>query len=126
VFRVEQVRGRTEAVMRVVEFLGDPAAQTALARAIVQAAEELGVAYVDFYCSSATAARGLEEVGFRLESVTDDQPAFPTRLQPLEKGYFCMTALMRLPSAMRGQLDALVRAGRLYLTKSDGDQDRPN
>jgi hypothetical protein len=126
VFRVELVRGRREAVMRVVEFLGTPAAQTALARAILQTAGELGVAYVDFYCSSATAARGLEEVGFRLESLTDDQPAFPTRLQPLEKGHFCMTALMRLPAAMRGQLNALVRTGRLYLTKSDGDQDRPN
>lgn len=126
VFRVEQVRGRTETVMRVVEFLGNPAAQTALARATLQAARELGVAYVDFYCSSATVARGLEEVGFRLESMTDDEPAFPTRLQPLETGRFCMTALMRLPSAMRGQLNALVRSGHLYLTKSDGDQDRPN
>jgi GNAT superfamily N-acetyltransferase len=125
-FRVEQVRGRTEAVMRVVEFLGTPAAQTALARAILQTAGELGVAYVDFYCSSATAARGLEAVGFKQESMTEDQPAFPTRLQPLEKGHFGMTALMRLPPAMRGQLNALVRAGRLYLTKSDGDQDRPN
>ncbi len=126
VFRVEQVRGRTETVMRVVEFLGDPAAQAALARTILRAAAELGVAYVDFYCSSATAAHGLEEVGFQLESMTEDQPAFPTRLQPLEKSHFRMTALMRLPSAMRGQLNALVRTGRLYLTKSDGDQDRPN
>jgi len=112
--------------MRVVEFLGNPAAQTSLARAILQAAGELRVAYVDFYCSSASAARGLEEAGFKLESTTDDQPAFPTRLQPLEKGHFSMTALMRLPSAMRGQLNTLVRTGRLYLTKSDGDQDRPN
>ncbi len=126
VFRVEQVRGRTESVMRVVEFLGTPAAQPALAHAILQAAQELGVSYVDFYCSSATAVRGLEEVGFKQESLSDDQPAFPTRLQPLEKGHFCMTALLRLPPALRGQLDDLVRTGRLYLTKSDGDQDRPN
>ncbi len=126
VFRVEQVRGRTEAVMRVVEFLGNAAAQPVLACAILQAAGELGVAYVDFYCTSASAARGVEEAGFKLESLTDDQPAFPTRLQPLEKGHFCMTALMRLPSARRGQVNPLIRTGRLYLTKSDGDQDRPN
>lgn len=126
VFRVERVRGRAEAVIRVVEFLGNAAAQAVLARAILQAAGELGVAYVDFYCSSATAARGLEEVGFKPETTTDDQPAFPTRLQPLEKNHFSMTALMRLPSGMRGQLNALARAGRLYVTKSDGDQDRPN
>jgi hypothetical protein len=126
VFRPEQVRGRSETVLRLVEFLATPAAATALAHAVLQAARQLGVAYADFYCSSAVAARGLEDVGFKLEHTTEDQPAFPTRLQPLEKGRFAMTGLLRLPSGMRGQLNSFVRAGRLYVTKSDGDQDRPN
>jgi hypothetical protein len=126
VFRPEQVRDRSETVLRVVEFLATPPAATALAHAVLQAARQLGVAYADFYCSSAVAARGLEDVGFKLENTTEDQPAFPTRLQPLEKGRFAMTGLLRLPPGMRGQLNNLVRAGRLYVTKSDGDQDRPN
>jgi hypothetical protein len=126
VYRLERIRGRKETVMRVVEFLTTPPTQAVLARTILQAAHHHRVAYADFYCSSASAARGLEEMGFKLETVAQDQPAFPTRLQPLEKGSFAMTALMRLPPARRGQLAALVRTGRLYLTKSDGDQDRPN
>jgi len=126
VFRLEQVRGRNETVLRVVEFLASPPASAALARAILQAGREFGVAYADFYCSSASVARGLEEVGFRPVSGAEDQSLFPTRLQPLEGGRHDITALVRLPSALRGQLNALVRAGRLYLTKSDGDQDRPN
>lgn len=126
VFRPEQVRDRNATVLRVVDFLALPPAQTALAGAVLQAARALGAAYGDFYCSSASAAQGLEKAGFQLETMGEDQPAFPTRLQPLEKGHFRMTALLRLPSAWRGQLETLVRAGRVYLTKSDGDQDRPN
>jgi hypothetical protein len=126
VFRLEQVRDRSEVVMRVVELLATPPAHTALARSMIEAARELGVAYADFYCSSASAAKGLTELGFQLESMADDQPAFPTRLQPLEQGRLSLRALIRLPSARRGQLDTLVRGGRLYLTRSDGDQDRPN
>jgi hypothetical protein len=126
VFRCEQVRGRSEIVMRVVEFLATPPAQRALTRSLLEAARAAGVTYADFYCSSAAAARGLEEAGFHLESMGDDQPVFPTRLQPLEHGRFSLRALLRLPSAMRGRLNALVDAGRLYVTKADGDQDRPN
>src|SRR5256885_289986 len=52
--------------------------------------------------------------------------AAPGGWQPLEKGHFYMTALMRLPSARRGPGNPQIRTGRLALTKSDGDQDRPN
>jgi len=110
----------------VLEFLAVPPASTALARAIVETARNLGVAYADFYCSSASAAQALEDVGFKREELTEGLPAFPTRLQPLEKGHFPMTGLLRLPSGMRGRLATLMNEGRLYLTKSDGDQDRPN
>lgn len=126
VFRLERVRGRNETVLRVVEFLASPPASLALARAILQAGRELGAAYADFYCTSAPAAHALEEVGFRRVSGAADQPSFPTRLQPLEQGYCDITALIRLPSPLRGQLNTLMRTGRVYLTKSDGDQDRPN
>jgi hypothetical protein len=126
VYRAEQVRGRGETVLRVVEFLATPPASTALAHDILRAAQELGVAYADFYCSSAAAARALEQVGFKRENLAEDQPAFPTRLQPLEKGHFPMVGLLWLPSGLRGRLNTLVDEGRLYLTKADGDQDRPN
>jgi hypothetical protein len=37
-----------------------------------------------------------------------------------------MTALVQVPPGRRENLARLIDAGRLYLTKSDGDQDRPN
>jgi GNAT acetyltransferase-like protein len=126
VFRVEQVRERPERVLRVVEFLALPEAEGALAEAVAQAGREQGVAFADFYCSSPRAARGLEGLGFKLASAEPGAPAFPCRLQPLEGGHFRMTGLVQVPPGQRGNLARLIDAGRLYLTKSDGDQDRPN
>jgi hypothetical protein len=37
-----------------------------------------------------------------------------------------MTGLVQMPPGQRGNLARLIDAGRLYLTKSDSDQDRPN
>jgi len=125
VFRVEQVRARPERVLRVVEFLASPEAEAALAQAVVQAGRDAGVAFADFYCSSARSAPALERIGFRSVSAPSDA-AFPCRLQPLEGGHFSMTALLQLPSQWHGQFSDLIASSRLYVTKSDGDQDRPN
>jgi GNAT acetyltransferase-like protein len=126
VFRVEQVRERPERVLRVVEFLASPEAEAPLAEAVAQAGREQGVAFADFYCSSPRAARGLEGLGFKLAMAQPGEPAFPCRLQPLEGGHFRMRGLVQVPPGQRGNLARLIDAGRLYLTKSDSDQDRPN
>jgi len=126
VFRVEDVRERSERVLRVVEFLASREAEATLAWSVVQAGRDQGAAFADFYCSSARAARGLERVGFKRASAAAGTPAFPCRLQPLEGGHFKMMALLRLPDRLRGNVASLVETGRLYVTKSDGDQDRPN
>jgi Acetyltransferase (GNAT) domain len=125
VFRVEQVRNRSERILRILEFLASPEAEGALAETIAQAAREQGVAFADFYCSSPRAARGLEGLGFKLAMADPEEPAFPCRLQPLEGGYFRMTGLLQVPPKQRGKLARLIDLGRLYVTKSDGDQDRP-
>jgi GNAT acetyltransferase-like protein len=126
VFRVEQVRERRERVLRVVEFLASPEAEVTLAKAVAQAGREQGVAFADFYCSSPRAARGLKGLGFKLAMARPGEAGFPCRLQPLEGGHFRMTGLVQVPPGQRGNLARLIDAGRLYLTKSDGDQDRPN
>ncbi len=124
VFRVEQVRARPERVLRVVEFLASPEAEAALAHAVVQAGRDAGVAFADFYCSSARWAQALERLGFRSISAPSGA-AFPCRFQPLEGGHFSMTALLQLPTQWHGRFADLIASNRLYLTKSDGDQDRP-
>jgi len=126
VFRVEQVRDRTTRVLRIVEFLSSPAAEAGLVRCVLEAAGDSGAAMGDFYCSSLAAAQAFARVGFKRASADSHGSAFPARLQPLEAGHYQMTALVRLPEAWRGRLRQLVDDGRLYITKSDGDQDRPN
>jgi GNAT superfamily N-acetyltransferase len=126
VFRVEQVRERPERVLRVVEFLASPEAEGVLAETVAQAGRQQRVAFADFHCSSSRAAHGLKGLGFKLAMAEPGEPAFPSRLQPLEGGHCRMTGLVQVPPGQRGKLTRLIDAGRLYLTKSDGDQDRPN
>jgi RimJ/RimL family protein N-acetyltransferase len=126
VFRLEQVRGRATQVLRIVEFLATPAAQPTLVRAVLDEARACGAAVGDFYCSSVQVAKAFARVGFQREDVSSAGAVLPARLQPLEAGHFPMTTLLRLPGAWRGRLRELVDDGRLYITKSDGDQDRPN
>jgi hypothetical protein len=126
VFRVEQVRDRPWRVIRIVDFLASEEGEACLVAAVREAARASGAVLGDFYCSSAPAAGALGRAGFRLQPAGGDGAAFPSRLQPLQPGHFRMSALARLPGEWRGALLGLADDGRLYLTKSDGDQDRPN
>lgn len=128
VCRVETVRGGTARVLRVVEFLASPAAAATLARSVVEVAGEAGVAFADFHCSSEQAAEPLQCLGFRRQTVNGCEPVFPCRLQPLERGFHPMIPLTQLPQRRHenGTLRELAGKGRLYITSSDCDQDRPN
>jgi len=126
VFRIEQVQDRATRVVRIVEFLASAAAEDGLVRWVLEAGRDAGAAMADFYCSSPRAAQAWIRAGFRRQGAESPGAAFPSRLQPLESGHFPMTTLVRLPEAWRGTLPQLVDDGRLYITKSDGDQDRPN
>ena len=123
-FRLEQVAGGTARLLRIVELLATAAAEPSLVRSVLAAGREAGCVAADFYCSSARAAQPLARAGFERE-VADAAIVFPARLQPLESGHYPMTTLVRLPGVWRGTLARLVADGGLYITKSDGDQDRP-
>ena len=111
VHRVEQPLGRDERVVRIVELLGDDGALGAL----VGAAGNAGAAFADFFCADAAGSTGaLEAAGFRREADLDVE--VPSRLQPLEPGR------TELPLAIAG----VDPSAPLYVTRSDGDQDRPN
>jgi len=125
VWRVERVRDRATWVLRIVEFLGTPAAEAVLARSVLEAGRDSGAAMGDFYCASARSAEVLVRAGFQRAPAPPGGVVFPSRFQPLESQHFPMTTLVRLPGAWRGRMRELLDEGRLYITKSDGDQDRP-
>lgn len=126
VFRVEQIRGRGEQVLRVVEFLATPEGGPPLAGAVAEAMRRHDVVFADFYCTCGKMATPLEAVGFRVESHEGERPVLPCRLQPLEAGVFKMMGAIRLAEQWRERGGLMVPSGDLCLTKSDGDMDRAN
>ncbi|HEY2379369.1 MAG TPA: hypothetical protein VGH98_25535 [Gemmatimonadaceae bacterium] len=125
VFRLETVRGRTEQVARICELLTEgPDATNSLLSRFVGDARQAGISFADFYCSKPI--QGLSEAGFNIERTLTDPFTLPSRLQPVEQGGRPLNSAIRFPASLRGSLEDAVARGALYLTKSDGDQDRPN
>jgi hypothetical protein len=125
VYRIETVRGRPERVMRIMEFLASPVAVDSLVREVIEAAVDQQVSFADFYCTAPWAARGLERVGFAPAPGPDELPLIPSRFQPLEADYFPMSVSLQFEPGLFSENEPLMRAGHLYVTKADGDQDRP-
>ena len=124
VYRIETVRDRREKVMRVVEFLADEGAGTALAHSIVQTGEESGAAFVDFYCTSSEFTRPLEAVGFLLE---DRIPVpLPSLFQPLDTSVTRLTGAFWVTPQLVRDRRSFFGDPMFYITRSDCDQDRPN
>ncbi len=126
VFRIEQIKNRNDKVLRLVEFIGLAESGNVLAQTVIESALAHHVTFADFYCTSARSAAPLQNVGFRLENWHEGQPAIPTRFQPLEGGHFKMTGAFRLSKPFKMQWGPLLPSSDFYVTKSDGDMDRPN
>lgn len=120
VYRIEQVRDRDTRVARIVELLGDADAIEALADTVLAEMLAEGIAFADFFC----AGHGLTPVLDRVGLVTGPgTPAdqLPMLLQPLDHRRATIPFMAYL-----GQSDAAATIHDWYVTKGDGDQDRPN
>jgi hypothetical protein len=125
VFRTERVRERDELVVRLVELLAVEAeAGRALASDVVRAADGTGAAFSDFYCTSPTFARALEEVGFVAEEELD--LPLPGLFQPLDFGRAGLRGAFWIQSSIARSSTEFFQVPELYFTRADGDQDRPN
>ncbi len=128
VYRLERVQESNECVVRIVELLGERAATRLLVATVVDEAHAADAAFVDFFGTLSALAPALEECGF----VRDDAlPAsLPMLFQPLDFHRNRVRAAIWmaddvLATAGNGR-DALLDQDTLYVTRSDGDQDRPN
>jgi hypothetical protein len=126
VFRVENVQGHGARIMRIVEFLALKPADSALAAALVQAAREQDVTFADFFCTRVEMGAGLEAVGFRRLAEDDRALPLPRHLQPMQLVSSPLSAVELLSRDLRQRLGHLADRSDVYITKSDGDQDRPN
>jgi hypothetical protein len=126
--RVERIKGCRERVLRVLEFLAAPDAAGPLAVALARTARTHEAIFADFYCTSERAARALELIGFRRQHAAEAGTPFPARFQPMEGGRSEICGAFWLSTAVRRQfgLGQRLVSDDFYITKADGDQDRPN
>lgn len=110
-------------MMRIVELLGIGDAALWAAEHLCRTAEQNGCAYADFYCTNAHFAAPLVACGFRREEHVPEE--LPALLSPVTRGrttlnggVFGTTDLFESPDQLLGEC--------LYVTRGDGDQDRPN
>jgi hypothetical protein len=120
VLRIEQVRDMPIRVGRVLELLGDEEHVAVLLAAVSEDARSAGAVALDFFCGSRRLARPLEAAGF-LPGTQPPASSIPILFQPLDRtrtGILFMANLHKVPEAHAVQ--------EWYVTKSDGDQDRPS
>ena len=123
VTRLQQVQDRPERVLRIVELLADERAEIKMAEAVATRADEAGVAFCDFYCTSSAAADALERAGFMKELITD--VALPSLFQPLDARRSALTGAFHINSSIAFDSREYFNSERVYFTLSDADQDRP-
>ncbi|MGN6136359.1 MAG: HAD-IIIC family phosphatase [Aureliella sp.] len=120
VYRLEQARGSDLCVGRLVELIAKSAVEDALLSAVLEDARRRSAVMVDFFCSSPHFGELLARHGF----LPGDHPSaqqVPMLYQPIDRrraGIRFLADLRNFPEAASGK--------DWYVTKSDGDQDRPN
>lgn len=119
VYRAEDVRDQPVRVGRLVEFVaaGDAAAE--LADAVVAHAAASGAALIDFFCASRRFDGALVAAGFAADA--GGAAGVPLVFQPIDR----TRRGIRLMACL-GALGDAAPALDWYVTKGDGDQDRPN
>jgi hypothetical protein len=125
VYRIAEVRGSEGKVLRVVDLLGDDEAATALASEIVAAGVYANAAFAEFYCTAgAPLAKALEACGFTLE--LEPASTLPALFEPLNPGISPVLAgAFRAGPGLGGE-PAIFGSDALYVTRADGDVDRPH
>jgi hypothetical protein len=120
VYRIEPVNDDRWRVGRIVEFVAGPAAAETLLGAVMFDARSSGVGLLDYFCSAHPAAPAFARCGWFPE---DALPApVPMLLQPITAGRRAIPFLGHVRKAGGVPLDL----DCWYVTKGDGDQDRPN
>jgi GNAT superfamily N-acetyltransferase len=125
IFRVENVRDRQEQVMRVMEFLAQAESQQALARALVAEAHRRRCAIADFFGLSERPIRGLVSSGFFHEH-EEPELNLPFLFQPLDHKRLKQTFVCWSRVCLSDGVPAHADLSSWYISKGDGDQDRPN
>jgi GNAT superfamily N-acetyltransferase len=120
VYRVEQVRNMQVRMGRIVELVSESSLERCLLKAVIDDAQLQDVVALDFFCSSRRFSTMMARCGF-LADGDKGTAQIPTLFQPIDRrrtGIPFMAYLRNVPDA--------TELRDWYVTKGDGDQDRPN
>ncbi len=120
VYRVEQARDMPISVGRILELVGEDHDQPALLNTVLNDAKQQGAVAADYFCCGSHAEALMLEHGF-LPGKDPAAAQVPTLYQPIDRrrsNIRFLADLRNLPGA--DQYEAW------YVSKADGDQDRPN
>jgi hypothetical protein len=119
VYRVEEAEG--EKTIHVVEFLGEGKAAEHLAQALCTVMREREASFLGFRCARQRSFDPWRTVGGDVYGGSDTAYELPSLFQPVIPEYRSLAWIYRLGDG----IDA-AELSELYVTRSDGDQDRPS
>ena len=121
VYRIEVPRDVPDApIGRIVEFFAERAHQEELLESVIIDSASRGCCALDFFCTFEGFRNALEGRGF-FDLSQDGAPFVPSLFQPISTSKSGINAAI-YPSHLLHQFDR----AKLYITKGDNDQDRPN
>ncbi len=120
VYRVEQARDLDVRVGRIVEFIAEPEVAEAVLQAIIRDAIAQDAVALDFFCACSLSEEIFQAYGF-LPGEDSRAQQIPMLYQPIDR----RRAGIRFLADLRKVSEA-AHVQHWYVTKSDGDQDRPN
>jgi hypothetical protein len=118
IYRIEQVRDLPFRVGRVMEMVSSPEVAEDLLASVIAAARREQLAFVDYFCSQLPNPDLFIRCGF-LSGEQNETQQVPMLFQPLDR----RRSGIRF---MAYRKKDLLRDPRWFVTKGDGDQDRPN
>jgi len=119
VYRVEEAEG--EKALHIVEFLGEGQPAERLAHALCTAMREHKASFLGFRCSRPRSFDPWRAVGGGIYDSNDLAYELPSLFQPVVPDHRALAWIYRI---RRGVDPA--ELSELYVTRSDGDQDRPS
>jgi hypothetical protein len=119
VYRIEPAAD--EKVMHVVEFLGSDAGKNHLAGALCDQMRKLNISFLGFRCAQITNFEPWRKHGGAIYEEHDTALEVSSLFQPVVPEYHPLTWGYRVAERHQG-----ISPEDCYVTRSDGDQDRPN
>lgn len=126
VLRIEECddAGNHYKIGRIIDFISEDEYEEAMIRAIVERLQKQGVDFIDFFFSGNFHVRSLLNQGF-VENIAELYKDIPMLFSPLDRRRSNIDWIVYFKDYPQDKKEC-INVNNWYITKGDGDQDRPN